>query len=58
MSAPREICGLSRGRWLTARGTYTEKIVSRVKRTGYRVQYKEFDDPHTVPVEIAGEDVN
>jgi hypothetical protein len=36
---------------------YTEKIVPWVKRTGYRVQYKEFDGPHMVPVEIAGEDV-
>jgi predicted esterase len=33
----------------------SRKIVSRVKRAGYRVRYKEFDGPHTVPAEIAGE---
>jgi phospholipase/carboxylesterase len=33
----------------------SRKIVPRVKRAGYRVQYKEFDGPHTVPPEIASE---
>ena len=33
----------------------SRKIVPRVKRAGYRVRYREFDGPHTVPPEIAGE---
>lgn len=33
----------------------SRKIVAQVKRAGYKVRYKEFDGPHTVPAEIAGE---
>jgi len=33
----------------------SRKIVPRVKRAGYRVRYREFDGPHTVPPDIAGE---
>ena len=33
----------------------SRKIVPRLKRAGYRVLYREFDGPHTVPPEIARE---
>lgn len=33
----------------------SRKIVPRAKRAGYQVRYREFDGPHTVPSEIAGE---
>jgi phospholipase/carboxylesterase len=35
--------------------TCSRKIVPRVKSAGYQVRYREFDGPHTVPSEIAGE---
>jgi phospholipase/carboxylesterase len=34
------------------------KIVARVRRAGYRVRYREFDGPHTVPPEIADEAID
>ncbi len=33
----------------------SRRIVPRVRRAGYDVQYREFDGPHTVPPEIARE---
>jgi predicted esterase len=33
----------------------SRKIVAQVKRAGYRLQYSEFNGPHTVPPEIASE---
>jgi phospholipase/carboxylesterase len=33
----------------------SRRIVPRVKQAGYRVRYREFDGPHTVPSEVAGE---
>lgn len=36
----------------------SRKIVARVKRAGYRVRYREFDGPHTVPPEIGGEAID
>lgn len=36
----------------------SRRIVARVRGAGYRVRYKEFDGPHTVPAEIAGEAVD
>ncbi|HEX8721881.1 MAG TPA: hypothetical protein VF736_14700 [Pyrinomonadaceae bacterium] len=35
----------------------SRRIVPRVKRAGYSVLYREFDGPHTVPREVAGEAV-
>jgi phospholipase/carboxylesterase len=35
----------------------SRKIVPRVERAGYRVRYREFDGPHTVPPDIAAEAV-
>lgn len=35
----------------------SRRIVPQLKRAGYDVTYKEFDGPHTVPPEIAGESV-
>jgi len=35
----------------------SRRIVPSAKRAGYRVLYREFDGPHTVPPEIAGEAV-
>lgn len=36
----------------------SRKIVPMVKSAGYRVRYREFDGPHTVPAEIAGEAID
>lgn len=36
----------------------SRKIVPRVKRVGYKVQYREFDGAHTVPVEVADEAIS
>lgn len=33
----------------------SRRIVPRVKQAGYRVRYREFDGPHTVPPEVANE---
>jgi phospholipase/carboxylesterase len=35
----------------------SRKIVPRAERAGYSVLYREFDGPHTVPTELAGEAV-
>jgi predicted esterase len=35
----------------------SRRIVPRVKAAGYSVFYREFDGPHTVPPEVAGEAV-
>ena len=35
----------------------SRKIVPRVKGAGYRVRYREFDGPHTVPPDVAAEAV-
>jgi phospholipase/carboxylesterase len=35
----------------------SRRIVPRAKGVGYRVLYREFDGPHTVPPEVAGEAV-
>lgn len=32
----------------------SRRIVPQVKSAGYRVEYREFDGPHTVPPEVAG----
>jgi predicted esterase len=38
-------------------GPCSRRIVPRVRRAGYDVTYREFDDPHTVPAEIGREAV-
>ena len=36
----------------------SRKLVPQLKRAGYKVRYREFDGPHTVPAEIADEAMN